>query len=174
MRRFAGIRGFAAISPTESHLFAWYAGVASMTVYNALLRLRVLFSTEAAFLTYCGDGQGPSAQVSVSEATPLSRKLSRWFVYAFFFAAWLTFLAFFWQFGMAYKTGTEQPTPERTEPLVKHGKTVYVTPAEDKSVSVLKMASMIGIPTAILMMLILKLSDRAEQARTAEYSTESS
>jgi hypothetical protein len=160
--------------PTDPHLFAWYAGVASITMYNVLLRLRIVFSTEAAFLAYCGDGQRPSTEVSASETTSVSRKLSRWFVYAFFFAAWLTFLAFFWQFGMAYKTGTEQPTPERTEPLVNHGKTVYITPAEDKSVSILKTASMIGIPTAILMMFILKLSDRGERARRAEDSTESS
>jgi hypothetical protein len=41
-------------------------------------------------------------------------------------------------------------------------------------VSILKTASMIGIPTAILMMFILKLSDRGERARRAEDSTESS
>lgn len=128
--------------------------------YNVL----VIAASETEFLSHCGLGSARSVPPAAPKV-PRARQMFRLMSYAFFLAAWLTFLAFFWRFGVAYEAGTTQPTAERTEPLISHGRTVYISKEEKRVVSVLEVASMIAIPSAILLVLLQRLTDGAAAKR---------
>jgi hypothetical protein len=139
------------ISPLQPAFFPWFAAGGGIILFWILSSLKVVFQSESEFQCHCGDQRLKTpepARPSLTEAH--WKKVVRTSFSLYFFAVWIAGVSSFWKFNTAFRDGTQEPTPERTETLTDHGKTVYITPEEKRIVSLLQYSMTIGIPSALL------------------------
>ncbi|MBN2702588.1 MAG: hypothetical protein JXR23_00115 [Pontiellaceae bacterium] len=139
------------ISPLQPTFFPWFAAGGAIILFWILSCLKVVFQSESEFQSHCGDQRqnGPAMRPSSTEAP--WKKAVRITFSVYFFVVWIAGVSFFWKFNTAFRDGTLEPTPERTEMLTDHGKTVYITAEEKKDVSILQYSMMLGIPSALIL-----------------------
>jgi hypothetical protein len=121
--------------------------------------------SQAEFLKDCGPRGGPSAA-----ETYWTKTIRAAFMIAFP-PVWAAGVAcsYFWV--SRFRMGGPAATWEKTEPLAEHGKAVYIARSEKQRIDALLTGMKFGIPTAILLSLILhfglgiKLSPHAPRHR---------
>jgi hypothetical protein len=136
--------------PSNPRFLPWYLAGFGIGLFNFLQSLRLVHSSEAAFLADCGDS-GSQAE-EPAQAEPPGRqwqKLVRTVFSFFFFAVWLGFLCFFYYSGKTFRDGSAVPTPTQTEPMTEHGKTVYVTRDQKALCDKLQLFAFVGIPSVL-------------------------
>jgi hypothetical protein len=154
------------------NLFPWLAAGGGILVYGVLNALKVCHQTEDEFLRHCGT-HPPMEQVPLPEPTkPSQPKWKRVVMGAFrvyFFAVWIAGVTFFWKFNAAYASGSQQPTATQTEKLTNHGKAVYITPEQKRTVKLFERSLTFGIPSVFVIAALLhfivgvKLFDRGKE-----------
>jgi len=142
-------------TPSNPAIFPWFAAAAGIVLFGVLSNLRVVYQSEAEFLSFCGD-QPPPPTEAVGDSEIAWKKTARRAYSGYFLAVWIAGVSFFRAFDSAYQNGSPKPTTERTEPLTDHGHTVYITTHEKRTVTALEYVMMIGIPSAILAGFVLQ------------------
>jgi hypothetical protein len=69
----------------------------------------------------------------------------------------IEFLAFFYLFGVYFRSGSPKPTSAQTEQLINHGWVVYITPVQKHLLDRLETWSFTCIPTIIVAAAFLHL-----------------
>ncbi len=90
-----------------------------------------------------------------TSAEPPWKKSVRLLYFILFFAVWLEAVASAYYFGIAYRDGAVRPNALQTEPLSNHGKVVYVSSSQKRLVDTLMTGMAIGIPSTMLLGVIL-------------------
>ena len=148
--------------PSKPQALPWYLAGAGIGMFGILSALKLVYSSEAEFLLYCStvDQYGqemPRAselpQPKIVEVT--WKKVVRVAHTTVFFLIWIIGVSSFYFYGVAFKAGSPTPTATRTEPLTDHGKTVYITPAEQKRIHLTGWVSGVGIGVVVLSGLFL-------------------
>jgi hypothetical protein len=136
--------------PSNPRFLPWYLAGFGIGLFNFLQSLRLVHSSEAAFLSDCGN---PSSQVGepaqAEPAGPRWQKLVRTVFSVLFFAVWLGFLCFFYYSGRIFRDGSTIRTPTQTEPMTEHGKTVYIARGQKALCDKLQLFAFVGIPTVL-------------------------
>ena len=143
------------ISPLNSAFFPWFAAGGGIILFWILSGLKIVFLSESEFQSYCGDQRLKSSEPASPSSEIPWKKAVRIAFSVYFFAVWIAAVSFFWKFNTAFRDGTPEPTPQRTETLTDHGKTIYITPEEKKIVSLLQYSMMLGIPSVLLLGVLL-------------------
>jgi hypothetical protein len=144
------------VSPLNPSFFPWFAFGSGIILFGVLSALNVVLEAESEFQMHCG-GQIPKQFESVRRRSePSWKRLARGIFSLFFLLVWLGGVGFFWQFGSAYSHGSPDPTHERTEALSHRRDIVYITPAEKRRVSMLQLVTVLGIPSVILLGVLLQ------------------
>ncbi len=119
--------------------------------------LRITTTSEADFVSPgVPVGEPPSANDTIAPPRRDWRFWLRTGVSVFFVAAWVDAMAFHYFSGATYRNGSPSPTASKTEPLDNHGRVVYVTPSEKALVDRLKAGMTIGIPAALLLIVLVQ------------------
>ncbi|MGH9199760.1 MAG: hypothetical protein ACRD2A_00805 [Vicinamibacterales bacterium] len=108
--------------------------------------LRLVSAAEADYFT--PPAPRPSAE-------PPWKKGLRLLYFILFLAVWLEGVASFYYFGIAFRGGAVRPNALQAEPLSDHGKVVYITSSQKRLVETLLTGMAIGIPSAMLLGVIL-------------------
>jgi hypothetical protein len=66
-----------------------------------------------------------------------------------FVTVWLLGVGSFYDYGLAYRSGSLQPTDTQTEALNNHGRIVYITPEQEGRLHLLELGAAVGIPSII-------------------------
>jgi hypothetical protein len=136
--------------PATALAFPWYAAGFGILLFGVLSELRVLQGTTDDFLACCNVGKGIASAVNVeANAEPRWKRIARLVFSAIFLLAWLEGVAFFYEFGTAFKNGSRIPTADKTETLADHGRVVYVSASDKQTVSWLEHGMMFGIPAVL-------------------------
>ena len=136
--------------PTQPVAFPWYAAGFGIVLFNALAALRIMQNSNDDFLACCNNAKTSAiAPVVAPDGEPGWKKTARNVYSVAFMVAWLTFVAFFYEFGTTFKNGSPIPTADKTETLVDHGRVAYVSAQDKQTVSRLEDASMTGIPIVL-------------------------
>ena len=77
--------------------------------------------------SHCGDQELRQPEPADPSCEPFWKKAVRTVFTLYFMAVWIAGVSYFWVQGRAFRDGTTHPTPQRTETLTDHGKTVYIT-----------------------------------------------
>jgi hypothetical protein len=137
--------------PSNPRSLPWYLAGLGIGIFNVLHALRLVQTSEAAFLAECHEPGNQTEPATPAEPTDRQwHRITRAAYGAAFFAVWLGFLAFFYYSGVAFRDGSPAPTPTKTEPMTQHGKTVYITPAQKGLCNRLELFAMFGIPSVIV------------------------
>ncbi len=143
--------------PLNPQLFPWYLGLLNIALFNVLASLRLVRMAQAEFVADCVGGdaaaQNPTA---ISDEQPKWKKTVIIVHRTFFIAIWLEFMAFFYEFGITFRSGSPSPTVTQTEPLANHSAVVYITAQQKLLVDVLMTIGMVGIPVVILSAFLLQ------------------
>ncbi|MBM4050520.1 MAG: hypothetical protein FJ279_35950 [Planctomycetes bacterium] len=139
------------ISPLNPAAFPWFAAGGGIIVFWILSSLKIVFQSESEFQSHCGDQRLRKPEPAIPSSEEPWKKAARTAFSLYFFAVWIAGVSFFWKFNTTFRDGTPEPTPDRTETLTNHGKTVYITAEEKKVVSLLQYSMMVGIPSALLL-----------------------
>ena len=137
------------VSPLDPMSFPWFAAVAGIMLFWVLSHLKIMFRSESEFQNHCGDQRLKESEPATPSLEPSWKKGVRTIFTVYFVAVWIAGVCFFWQYNTALRDGTPESTPERTETLKDHGKTVYITSKEKRIVSILEYSMMLGIPSAL-------------------------
>jgi hypothetical protein len=132
--------------PSNPGSLPWYLAGLGIILFATLNTLRLVAFAEADYFT------PPTIRRSVE----LPWKKGARLVYSILFlAVWLDGVASFYYFGTTFRDGSAMPTPAQTEPLRNHGEVVYVTASQKRLVDTLQTGMAIGIPSALLLGVIL-------------------
>jgi hypothetical protein len=148
--------------PSDSRALPWYLAGLGIGVFNILCLLNLVCLSKADFLAQCSSSDQPGRELVAPPPQPAATVIeARWknvvrrsYTVAFF-AVWLSFLAFFYLFGVSFKNGSPVATVSQSEALQDHGKTAYITREEKRRIDTLQLVSMIGMPSVILGGLLL-------------------
>ncbi len=142
--------------PTRPFAFPWYAAGFGIVLFNFLQELRIVQASQVDFIACCNSAKESTIVVTVeADSEPRWKKIARSAYSVAFLATWLTFVAFFYEFGTVFKNGSATPTSDKTETLVDHGRVAYVSTRDKQIVSRLEHASMLGIPTVLVLGFVL-------------------
>jgi hypothetical protein len=142
--------------PSDHRFMPWYLAGFGIGLFGFLQSLRLVHTTEAAFLADCGEPSTQAAEPVHSEPTgPRWQRVARTIYSIAFFLVWLEFLAFFYYSGKTFRDGSPVPTQTQTEPMTEHGKTVYVRRDQKAISDELERLGFIGIPTVLVSGLLL-------------------
>lgn len=153
--------GVAAINvpPTSPAMLPWFLAAAGIFTFNLLSVLGIVHQTEAAFEASCGPGdtglESGDALVETRRRTWRDTVVGLYRVV--FIAVWLEAMAFFAAYGLAVRDGASQPSVLAAVPLTDHGRTVYLPVWQGDLVEQLRTAMMIGIPSMMVLGLLLHL-----------------
>lgn len=159
--------------PVSSHVLPWYLGAAGIGTFGILSSLKVVSGTEADFLLHCTVIDQYGQQIPRFSELPKPKiveagwkKIARGVYLGAFLLLWIAGVLSFYTFGASFKNGSPLPTATQTEPLLNHGKTVYVTPAEKQRIDRLQMSSWLFIPLILCGLILhfimgVKLYDNA-------------
>lgn len=142
-------------SPLQPKVFPWFAAGGGMILFSVLASLNFVSWSEKQFRTCCEDQIVSASQLVKQPFEPVWKRLLRTLYLIYFIAVWIIGVGFFWQFNIAFRDGSPEPTASQTETLVNHGKTIYITPEEKRFISLLRRGSYIGIPSAIILGVVL-------------------
>jgi len=142
-------------SPRNPRFLPWYLAGFGIGLFNVLQALRLVQTSEAAFLAECGEPgsqteQSPPAE-QATQAEPKWHRVVSASYSTLFFMVWLEFVAFFYYSGAAFRDGSPLPTPTRHEAVTEHGKTVYITHDQKVLCDRLQLFAFAGIPAVILL-----------------------
>jgi len=142
----------------ERGCLGWYLAGVDIALFNILDSLRVVQSSEADFLKFCGPpklsaGEGPQSASSADE--PFWQRAARAIFGVVSAAVVIEFLAFFYFFGVYFRNGAPNPTPTQTEHLINLGWMVYITPVQKHLLDRLKTRFSICLPAIIGLTLFL-------------------
>jgi hypothetical protein len=144
---FAATPMFPASNP---RFFPWYLAGFSIATFNVLQALRVIQTSEAAFLEDCREPGNQIKLAAPAESTgPLWHKISRAAFSILFVSVWLGFITFFYYSGVAFRDGSPVPTVTQSEPITDHGTTVYVTHKQKMLCDELQLFAFAGIPSVL-------------------------
>lgn len=143
--------------PSAPRALPWYLAGLGIGTFTVLSFLKVVHSSETAFLLHCRvvdqNGQEialvselPEAQLP---ADPRWKKLVRGIFSTVFILVWIGGVLSFYYFGESFKNGSPVQTTSHTEPLNNHGKIVFVTPAEKQRIDRLQTVSFVGIALVV-------------------------
>jgi hypothetical protein len=136
--------------PSSPRFLPWYLAGFGIGFFNFLQSLRLVYSSDAAFLADCGNSSSQVEESAQTEpAGPQWQKLVRTTFSIFFFAVWLGFLCFFYYSGKTFRYGSPVSTPTQSEPMTDHGKTVYVTRSRKALCDKLQLFAFVGIPSIL-------------------------
>jgi hypothetical protein len=142
--------------PRNSQALPWYLAGLGIGLFNLLSAANLTRASEAQFLADCHEPvlspetAPPIAPDHSSPAEPSWHRPIRAVYSVLFFAAWLSFVIFFYTDGVAIRDGSSTPTPTRIDFITEHGRDVYITPAQKLLHDRLQTASMLGIPLVLL------------------------
>lgn len=139
------------ISPLNPTFFPWFAAGGGIILFWILSGLKIVFQSESEFQGHCGEQRLKKSEPSTPSHEPSWKKGVRVAFTVYFMVTWIAGVSFFWQFNTAFRDGTPESTPERTETLTDHGKTVYITPKEKRIISLLQYSMILGIPSALVL-----------------------
>ena len=148
--------------PSDHRVLPWYLAGLGIGTLAILTSLRVVAPSEADYLLQCRviDQYGREIERVSETAPPKSpeppwKKVTRGIYSVVFLLVWIASVGSFFSFGTAFRHGSPVPTATQTEPLVDHGKTVYVTRNEKQRIGYIQLASWIGIPSIIVSAVVL-------------------
>lgn len=136
--------------PSNPRFLPWFLAGFGIGTFNVLQALRLVHSSEAAFLADCHEPDAQIEQATQAEpSSPQWHRVLRATYNLLLLLVWLDFVAFFYYSGAAFRDGSRVPTPTHTEAVTEHGKTVYIT-HEQKGISDrLESVAFVGIPSVI-------------------------
>jgi hypothetical protein len=144
------------ISPLNPRIFPWFAAGGGMTLFFFLSYLNISYPSKDRFLSHCGERASEPPQAEEGAPRELGWKRTIRIIFSIYFmAVWIVGVSFFWQYSIAIRDSSPEPTPARTEKIVDHGKTFYITPEQERIVSILKRSMTIGIPSAMFLGFLL-------------------
>jgi hypothetical protein len=146
--------------PSNPRFLPWYLAGFGIGAFGVLQSLRLVQSSEAAFLADChepniepvqGKQTAPVEQTEPAEASePQWHRVVRGAYTLAFLAVWIGFIAFFYYSGAVHRDGSPVPTPTQTEPVTEHGKTVYLRHDQKVLREKLQLFAFIGMPSVIV------------------------
>jgi hypothetical protein len=148
----------------DPRLFPWLSAGGGILLFGILNGLNIVHKSEEEFLANCGVKSMtvlPLPPATSSNPQLSSSKRVAMIVFKiYFFVAFMTFVSFMWKFNEAYRGGSEKPTATQTQRLTNHGRTVYITPNQERLVSLLKTFSMVGVVSSVLVGIFLNIASR--------------
>jgi hypothetical protein len=148
--------------PSQSYALPWYLAGLGIGTFGTLQSLRIVQSSELEFLSCCrvvdqfGREIERASELQKPKAIEVSWKRAVRVIYSvLFLLVWITGVAYFYYFGIAFRAGSPTPTASQTEPLFDHGITVYITQAESRRVMQLRLVSFVGGPLIVVAGLVL-------------------
>lgn len=111
--------------------------------------LKVCYRSNEEFFRHCGGRRAAEtspAAAAAAEALPSWKRVAKGAFMVWFFVVWIAGVSFFWKFNEAFASGSPQPTVAQTSKLTNHGRTVYITAEQNRTVKLLEYSMMIGIP----------------------------
>jgi hypothetical protein len=147
--------------PRNPQFLPWYLAGVGIGALNLLSALNLTRASEAQFLAdvhgpvLSPDPVSPITPDDSSPAEPSWHRLVRAVYSILFFAAWLSFVIFFYTDGVAVRDGSSSPTSTRTDFITEHGRVIYITPAQKLLHDRLQTVPIIGIPLVLASGVIL-------------------
>lgn len=134
----------------------WHLAGVSIAVFGVLFSLNLVQTSKADYLKRCEPSthgrSGPASTSEKSPAVPVDltwKRAVRAVYYTFAVAVWLDFMAWFYEFGVAFDNGSPIGTPANPDPLNNHGLIRYITHSQNAFLNSLDTISSIGIPATI-------------------------
>lgn len=146
---FVALKG---LGPLKAENLPWALGAVGLGVFQLLRGLGLASMSKAEFASACGK----SAPAPVSPSLPAWKRTLRAIYTILFLCVWLEMLAFFYFSSESIQQGAALPTLEKTERTTEHGHVVFISLEEKRRNDLLMMGGAIGVPTMIVMGLILQ------------------
>lgn len=146
-------------SPFTSRGFAWFSIAAIIFIYGMLESLRIIPDSEDFFKLCCGD-KASAKQALLQYAGKKNNNLKHPVFYSFFAVVWILTMIYFWKAESAFSTGAPQPTLEKTASMSDHGRTVYITPEDRRTIRLLSIPFFLGIPLVLIISIYIRVIDK--------------
>lgn len=143
--------------PNNGHVVPWYMAGLGIGMFGILQSLKVVYASEAEFASDCmiidqyGRELEPThAPSSAQLSEPNWKRVVKVIFTIVFMLVWGSGVASFYLLGTAMRNGSPEPTTTQTQLLEDHGKTVYVTPVENRRVHALQLVTWVGVPVVLI------------------------
>jgi len=146
-------------STRDPVMLPWYLAGLGIGLFLILMKLRLVRMSQIDFEADCHGASSvgtSAANVATPDMEPAWKRRVRAGFSALFLLVWLDGMAFFYVHGNSRHEALTVRTGTHSEPLVKHGRIVYITPAQDQLRSVLGTVMMVGIPLMLASALVLE------------------
>jgi len=140
--------------PWTPRMLPWYMAGFGIGLFGVLGSLRLVQTSESEFLKECVEKdrfapvEAPVASDAPKEAQ--WKRVMRNLYTIIFLSVWISGVAFFYYFGVAFRDGSKEITATHTERLENHGEVVYVPASQKQLVDRLQIIMFAGLPAVIL------------------------
>jgi len=142
------------LSPPKPQILPWYLAGIGIGTFSVLNALRIVTTSNTEFLMNCHIICRSGEEIPVFSELPVPvevqwKKVARGIFTGCFLLIWVFGVLSFYANGKAVKNGSKEPTTTHSEPLINHGRTVYITPAEKEWIDRLRSVYWLLIPVII-------------------------